>query len=338
MENKKIQFLTSIEQCSKVSIVTHINPDGDALGSAIAMATLLDCSFNKEVKVFTPNRSADYLKSIKGFDYVNDYLASTKSSIDYIRSSDLIICVDLYDYNTRTGEISVHIAKNEKAKKIVFDHHVFNDLNLYDLTICDSGNSSASNLILQTLREFGMDDMIDLQIAEAIYTGMMTDTGNFSFGNLNPVLYDNISFLVSKGVVTSEVNSRIFNVKRESAVRLTGYATSKKLYIDYKKEAAVITLTKEELNKYGYTSGDTEGLVNVPLSINGIYNSALFMEQEGSIKVSLRSDAIFGGDTNALARKLFNGGGHINASGGKAFDMGLKECMQLYFDNVSNKN
>lgn len=321
-------------ESKKVSIVTHINPDGDALGSAIALAHLLNDENERTVRVFTPNRAPSNLNSIDGFNFVTDYIAKTENAIKYIERSDLIICVDFSDYNTRTGDVGKHIAANKEAKKILFDHHVAPDISNYDLVFSDEGDSSTAHVILRVLLAHGYKDAIDKKIATSLFTGMMTDTGNFSYGNLSPELYRNISILIEKHVDPTEVNNRIFNVRSENSLRLNGYAIEKKMIVSYPNASACITLTAKELQKFGYKSGDTEGLVNMPLAIKGIYNSALFVEQDGFIKVSLRSVKGMGKDVNSFARKFFNGGGHINAAGGRGYATTLEDCAEVFIRNI----
>lgn len=321
----------------KVALFTHVNPDGDAIGSTVGLAHVIRNCSECEVRIITPNRTPAHLSSVRGFDMVTDYIAKTAQCDKYIAQCDLLICVDFADYNSRVGNITPQIVANSEAKKIVFDHHVSPDLSPFFVAYCDETESSAAHVVLKALIENEMVEYIDNAAATALYTGMMTDTGNFSFGNLSAELYRNISILIEKGVDPAEVNNRIFNVRRENSLRLNGYATEKKMIINYPAKAAVITLTAKELTKFSYSSGDTEGLVNIPLSIEGVNNSALFIEQEGFVKVSLRSIKDMGKDVNQFARKYFNGGGHINAAGGRAFNTTVDECAELFIRNIDRK-
>lgn len=319
---------------TNVAIITHINPDGDTIGASSALALLLAAK-NIQVSIITPNKTPAYLKSVEGVEYVIDFLEKTAEAISIIRGADLIVCMDFSDYTTRTGEIAPHITKNIKATKIVFDHHVAPDLSGYNLAFCDEKESSTAHILLKTLIDAGMEELITERMASAIYVGMMTDTGNFSYGNLSPELFKNISLLISKGIDPVEINNQIFNVKSENSLRLNGFATAQKMVVDYASHSAYIILTAKELKEYKYESGDTEGLVNIPLSIDGIYNSALFSEADGFIKISLRSIKNRGKDVNQFARKFYSGGGHINAAGARAYSMSVDEAAKIFITEIT---
>ncbi|MEG1934665.1 MAG: DHH family phosphoesterase [Rikenellaceae bacterium] len=331
--SKVDQLKQIIQKAKNVAIITHMNPDGDAIGSASALALLLAAK-NIQVNIITPNKAATYLRSIEGFEYVTDFLEKTADAISILRGADLIVCMDFSDYLSRCGEIAPHITKNIAAAKIVIDHHVASDVSGYTLAFCDEKESSTAHILLKTLIAASLDDMITKQIASSIYVGMMTDTGNFSYGNLTPELYRNISLLITKGADPVEINNQIFNVKSENSLRLNGFATSQKMVVDHPSHSAYIILTNEELSRFKYESGDTEGLVNIPLSIDGIYNSALFAEAEGFIKVSLRSIKNRGGDVNQFARKYYSGGGHINAAGARAYNMSADEAAKIFITEI----
>ncbi|MFI3321742.1 MAG: bifunctional oligoribonuclease/PAP phosphatase NrnA [Rikenellaceae bacterium] len=321
----------------KIALFTHVNPDGDAIGSTVGLAHVIRNCSESEVRIITPNRTPVHLGTIKGFDMVTDYIAKTAQCDKYIADCDLLVCVDFSDYNSRVGNLTPAIEANEKALKIVFDHHMSPDLSPFFVAYCDEKESSAAHVVLRALKENDMLEYLDNNAATALYTGMMTDTGNFSYGNLSAEMYRNIAILIEKGVDPTEVNNRIFNVRRENSLRLNGYATEKKMIVNYPAKAAVITLTAKELTKFGYASGDTEGLVNLPLSIEGINNAALFIEQDGFVKVSLRSTKGAGKDVNQFARKYFNGGGHINAAGGRAFNTTVEQCAELFIRNIDRR-
>ena len=326
------ELKTLLEKKSNVVIVTHQNPDGDALGSASALALLLD-NRGCKVRIITPNSTPQYLKTIEAFDLVTDFLCFTPFAITKLREADIIFCLDFNNIATRTGEVGVHITKNKKAVKVIIDHHQDPDFDSCDLGFSDSNDSSTSHLLLRLLVEMDMVKEITSEIASSIYTGMMTDTGNFSFGNLSSELYNNIAILVGCGANPAAICNRIFNVKSEESLRLKGYAISEKMVLDYSTCSAYISLTKEELARFTYSAGDTEGLVNMPLSIKGIYNSAFFNESDGFTKVSLRSIKDLGADMNKFAREHFVGGGHINAAGARSFTT-VEEAIEIYKKNI----
>ena len=312
------ELKTMLHTKGNVVIVTHQNPDGDALGAASALALLLHDKGCK-VRIITPNNTPIYLRSIEAFDFITDFLCFTPFAITTLREADFIYCLDFNNIATRTGEVGVHIKKNKKALKVIIDHHQDPDMDACDLVFSDGAESSTCHLLMRLLVEMDMVDSITDDIASSLYTGMMTDTGNFSFGNLSSTLYKNIALLVDSGAKPAAIANRIFNVKSEESLRLKGHAICENMVLDYSTCSAYISLTLEELARFTYTSGDTEGLVNIPLSIKGIYNSALFTESDGYIKISLRSIKDMGADMNSFARTHFVGGGHINAAGARSF-------------------
>ncbi len=325
-----------IAKKSKIVVTVHQNPDGDALGSASALALYLK-SCGHSVNIITPNSVPLYLRSVEAYDMITDYLCYTPYALRKLREAEIIFCLDYNDISSRTGEIGVHITKNTTAVKVMIDHHQQPDLESCDLVFSDSNECSTAHLLLRIFKEMGVESAITKEIASAFYTGIMTDTGNLSFGNLTPELYRNISILIEKGANPPAIINRISNIKSEESMRLKGYAIAEKMVVNYHTCSAYIILTDEELKRFTYTSGDTEGLVNMPLSIKGIYNSALFTEADGFIKISLRSVKDAGVDMNEFARTHFVGGGHKNAAGARHFGT-IEEARDIYIKALDAVN
>lgn len=305
---------------SKKNIVLlgHINPDGDAVGALIAFGGYLrGLSYN--VTLITPNEAPHFLRKLKDFHTISDFSKNEALLIPKIEKADLIFCLDFNELDTRIGDVAMYALKNVKAQKVLIDHHQNPPLDLYDAAVSDTNASSTCYLVFKILEELGELDRITQEMAEAIYVGMMTDTGNFSYGNLTPDLFRVLSVLVEKGANPVALNSMVFNTQTESRMRLMGYVLYEKMEVTANGNAAYIALSSGELRRFNYKSGDTEGLVNLPLSIADVTLSAIFIEMPDCIKISLRSRGEDAVDVNLFARHYFVGGGHKNAAGAKFF-------------------
>ena len=302
-----------------ICIISHMNPDGDAIGTSLALKKILT-KLGHSVEVVTPNSAPKNMRTINGFETIVDYYNSQEKAKDIVENAEMLFFVDLNDIEKRVGDLTFSIKKNEKAVIALLDHHVEDSKEGIDFYYVDSKTSSAALLLYRFLTEIGYENLIDAQIGYAIYIGMMTDTGNFSYGFLTSELYNTIAKLVEKGVNPQKVNDAIFNQSTEDRLRLWGYVMSEKMVVLKELKTAYITLTADELRRFNYKDGDTEGLVNTPLSIEGVCNTAMFTEKEGTVRISLRSTANTGEDMNVIAKELFNGGGHINASGARSQD------------------
>ncbi|MGM9800203.1 MAG: bifunctional oligoribonuclease/PAP phosphatase NrnA [Muribaculaceae bacterium] len=302
-----------IDGARNIVITTHLSPDGDALGSSLALCRVL-AKMGKNVRVVTPDVPTATLMFLPG---VKDVLAYTKYGelVEMLfGAANLIICLDFNDAH-RVDRME-HLLLKSRAAKVMIDHHK-NPSDFTVLTISHPEISSTCMLLYRVLFQLGLSNMIDKTVAECIYTGMMTDTGNFSYNSQDPDLYIVISDLLRRGINKDELYRLAFNVKKESQLRLNGYAIDQKLTVYPEHHAASIVLTMEELAKYSYENGDTEGLVNVPLAIPGVEYVAFIREGKEYMKISMRSV----GDVpvNKFCSDYFNGGGHINAAGGEYY-------------------
>jgi phosphoesterase RecJ-like protein len=214
------------------------------------------------------------------------------------------------------------------ARKMLVDHHLNPEM-FCDITISHPHISSASELVFRLICQLGNFSDISKESAECIYTGMMTDTGAFSFNSNNREIYVIISELLSKGIDKDEIYRNVFNNNSEGRLRLQGYVLYEKMQLFPQFNAALISLSREEQNNFHYMKGDTEGLVNIPLSIKNICFSAFLREdtEKDMIKISLRSQGTF--PCNKVAAEFFNGGGHLNASGGEYYGP-LEEAIDLF--------
>lgn len=314
--NDVSDFRIWMEWAGRYVIVTHMSPDGDAIGSSLALCQFL-INKGKSASVIVPDCPPDFLNGLPGSEFIISYKKETDLAEELINKADVICCLDFNVIN-RIGDMASAFLYS-KAKKIMIDHHPSPGSN-WDVMLSHPETSSTSELIFQFLCALGEYENITLEIAECIYTGMMTDTGAFTYNSNNPQIFTIISYLLEKGVDKDEIYRNVYNNYSESRIRLMGYILNKKMEVFQDMSTALITLTDKELKKYHYENGDSEGFVNLPLQIKGIKFSVFLREDAADkiIKVSLRSV----GDIpcNKFASENFGGGGHKNASGGEFHD------------------
>ncbi len=325
---KDLQGLkTLLASPKKVVIVTHFKPDADALGSSLGLAGYL-VKKGHSVAVISPSDYPDFLAWMPGKEMV---IALTKDSTIpqqkakvLIGACDILFCLDFSSLK-RINEVG-DMVKTSTAKKVMIDHHLepekFADFEKWDIS-----SASTAELIFELIDEWGDRELIDQDIANCLYAGLMTDTGGFRHNNTTNKEFLIASELVSRGANPSEVAKKIYDTNSLERLRLTGYALSQKLVVLPEYNTAYMTLTWEELRQFGSQTGDTEGLVNYGLSIKGIKMAVLMYDRKEEIKLSFRSLADF--DVNALARKHFEGGGHKNASGGQS-KQNLEETLKKF--------
>ncbi|MEG1937134.1 MAG: DHH family phosphoesterase [Rikenellaceae bacterium] len=326
------EFKESLLESKNIVILSHQNPDGDAIGSALSLCRFLK-TIGNEATVIMPNETADTMSIIYGYDTVIYNNKDSEKAATLVEKAEILIFVDLNDIKTRIGDIHTAVERNTTAKRAIIDHHVSSPDPSIDFIYADSTASSTGLLIYRLISDMGMADKIDIETANAMYIGMMTDTGNFSYGFLTSELFETVAKLIKIGISPQILNGAIYNTNSEERMRLWGYVMSEKMVILHDLKAAYITLTTEELRRFKYKEGDTEGLVNVPLSIAGIENSAMFSEKEGFVRISLRSTGQDGEDMNVFAHETYNGGGHRNASGARSKES-MEMCVVKFVDGM----
>jgi phosphoesterase RecJ-like protein len=313
------------ERADKIVIVTHVSPDGDAIGSSLGLFHFLE-SQEKTVNVIVPNAFPDFLRWMPGAKDIIRYDKYTEFADKLINEADVICCLD-FNALSRIDAIADAVA-NSPARKMMIDHHL-NPEEFCKIIISHPGISSTSELIFRLICRLGYFGDITKEGAECIYTGMMTDTGGFTYNSNDREIYYIISELLSKGIDKDDIYRKVYNTYSEGRLRLMGYVLYDKMQVFPQFNAALIWLTKEEQNKFQYVKGDTEGFVNIPLSIKNIIFSVFLREdtEKNMIKISLRSVGTF--PCNKVAAEFFNGGGHLNASGGEFYGT-MDEAIELY--------
>ncbi len=311
-EDKKIQALRSLlDDAERIVVLTHMGPDGDAIGSSTAFCNVMS-RLGKEARVVIPDMMLASLRSVPGAKDVTDATRYPDFAKQLISDADLIVCLD-FNALKRINKLG-NLVANSTAKKVLIDHHLEPE-NFADVVISRPDMSSTCYLLFKVLCSLELFDFIDKKAAEGILTGMMTDTGNFSYNCADPELYVVVGELVRKGADKEKIFREQFETHSENSLRLNAYAMLKKMEVWPDMGAALITLSREELNRFHYTKGDTEGLVNRPLAIPGVVYSAFMREEDGYVKVSMRSLGNF--PVNEVCSEHFGGGGHLNAAGGE---------------------
>ena len=312
-----------INASEKIAIVVHTGPDGDAMGASLGLWHYL-MTIEKEPVVIVPDALPSFLKWMPGTECLLVYSENAETCEKILAGADLIFALD-FNVLSRVGKME-NALRNATAPKILVDHHLHPE-DFAKVTISYPEISSTSELVFRLICRMGNFSKINLAGAECILTGMMTDTGGFSYNSNSPEIYSIVHELLKLGVDKDEIFRKVFNTFSESRLRLTGYALYEKMKVYPANKAALITLNAEELKRFDYQIGDTEGLVNMPLSIENVIFSVFMREERDKIKVSLRSVGTF--PANKVAADLFNGGGHLNAAGGESYTS-LEEAVRKF--------
>lgn len=309
-----IERLGQVIDGNKMFVLTcHAGPDGDALGSTLGMAHYLK-ALGKEAVVIVPDAYPDFLAWMPGSQEIVRFDKYGEKAGLMIAMADVIMAMD-YNALSRVDDMGALIEK-AKAVKVLVDHHLHPDA-FCDISFSYPQLSSTCEVVFRLVVAMGGYDRLTKQACECLYAGVMTDTGNFSYGPCTQELYLIVSMLMQKEINKDRIYNKVFNNYSEGRLRLMGYVLYEKMRVFPEEHAALITLSREEMKRFDFNKGDTEGLVNIPLQMKGIYFSAFLREdtEKDVIRVSLRSQGTF--PCNKFAAKYFNGGGHLNASGGQ---------------------
>jgi bifunctional oligoribonuclease and PAP phosphatase NrnA len=297
-----------------ILIICHINPDGDAVGAQLALYHYFKAN-GKDVSMIAPNNLQEFLKWMDGADQINIFVKDRKKCRMLIGKAELIIMLD-FNQSNRLGEAEEYVNAS-RAKKLVIDHHLDPE-NFADLIISDPTKCSTSELVHELVCELNGKTFMNKSYAEALYVGIITDTGNFEHGSYSSRTFRIVADLLDTGIKKEDIINLIYNNFSSDRIRLQGFALNRRMVVLPEYRTAYIYLSKNDLAEYNHVKGDTEGFVNMPLSIKGINFSALFIEKDNFIKLSFRSKGQF--PSNEFASLYFSGGGHRNASGGEFAD------------------
>lgn len=312
-----------IGESRNILVITHVNPDGDAIGSLLALYLHL-LAAGKQVQAMTPNDFPDFLKWLPRAGEVVQYMGNREKAERLIREADLMILLDFNDPG-RLGKASQAVLSSG-ARKILIDHHPDPSVET-GLCLSVTEASSTAELVYHLVTGPGDHRRISQEIATCLYTGIMTDTGCFSFNSSRPGTFRIVAGLLETGLDKDRVYDLVYNNFSSSRMKLLGYSLYRKMKVLPHYHAAYLVLSQEEQKEFGFTIGDAEGFVNYPLSIKGIIFSVLVMEKRDHIKLSFRSKGSF--RVNELARDHFKGGGHDNAAGGESYESLEKTVSRL---------
>ncbi len=291
----------------------HQKPDADAMGSSLGLYHVLT-SLGHRVTVISPTNWADWLSWMPGADLVIDYELDTENALTVLSKADWIFCLD-FNVLHRTRKMAEPIEK-AAARRILIDHHQQPQKEVFTYGISDTSKSSTSEMVFDFIQSASQGHRINQGVAECLYAGVMTDTGSFRFNSCTASVHRMVAVLKDTGFDHTKVHENLFDNFLENRLRFIGHALLNRMEVFYEYNTALISIPWKDLVKFQIRTGDTEGLVNYPLSIQGIKFAALIIDRDEEIKCSFRSKGGF--DVNKFARNYFEGGGHHNAAGGRS--------------------
>lgn len=303
-----------LKESKQISIIPHSGPDGDAIGSSLALLQYLKKK-GQDAQIISPSAYPLFLRWLPENSDVWIYTNMKKKAEEYINASDLLFIVDHNSFK-RSGDLE-KVLEKASVKKIMIDHHPEPEP-IVDLMFSDTKMCSTCELMYEFIEALGDENLIDDKISECLYTGIITDTGGLSYNSSQPRTYQIVGSLIANGIDKSKIHSNIYDNFSPDRMKLLGHCLDQGLEVLNEYNTAIIKLTKEDLLKFNYKDGDTEGFVNYPLSIQGMQISVIFIEKEDMVKISFRSKGNV--PINLVAREHFSGGGHVNAAGGRSLD------------------
>ncbi len=309
-------------------IVMHQKPEADAMGSSLALYNVLT-ALGHAVTFISPTNWADWLRWMDGASKVIDYELNTAKGDEALKKAEWIFCLD-FNTLSRTRKMAEPIARSV-ATRVLIDHHQEPQTALFHYGISDTGKSSTCEMVFDFIMASENGDKIHTAVAECLYAGVMADTGSFRFSSATPSVHRMVAVLEDTGMNHTKVHENLFDNFLENRLRFTGHVLLNRMEIFYEYNTALISIPWRDLVKYQIRTGDTEGLVNYPLTVQGIKFSALIIDRDEEIKCSFRSKGDF--DVNQFARRYFEGGGHRNAAGGRSSET-LDETVQRFLQSM----
>ncbi|HDR51569.1 MAG TPA: bifunctional oligoribonuclease/PAP phosphatase NrnA [Mariniphaga anaerophila] len=313
----------------KVALITHENPDGDAIGSAIGFGEVLQ-NFGHFVKIIVPNDYPSFLQWFSTEIEIINYERKNRRTKALLKETDVLVCLDFNDAK-RAARLKKKLLEFSNPK-VLIDHHP-HPVNFCDYMVSEPEYSSTAELVFDVVQQIGLAEHINHDAAEALFAGIMTDTGSFAHNISRPNTFQVVAQLMEWGINTEKIHAAVYHNFSANRMKLLGHCLGEKMEVFPEFRSAVIWLSQEELKAFDFKPGDTEGFVNYPLSIQNIVFSALFIEKKDHIKASFRSKGSF--PANEFSRDHFSGGGHRNAAGGEiklTLDEAVEKFRQLLGD------
>lgn len=317
------QIISEIQSATHILITSHKSPDGDSVGSSLGLLHFIQ-KLGKSATICHPDPAPDFLLWLEGAGDILTMQTHKEQVEEHFKKADLIFCLD-YNGIDRVGEEMQPLLEKSESKKIMIDHHLHPE-EFADILVSETEVCSTAQLIYELIEQSGNTDLLDAKIGTPIYLGILTDTGSFRFPSVQPRTHFVLGKLLEAGVPHYIVHENLNDNNTVERLKLQGYAMSEKLEVLKSCEAAVISLTESELKKFNAQKGDTDGLVNLALSIKGVKAAVFLSEKEGKIKMSFRSKGKEN-PVNILASEHFEGGGHANASGGVSL-LSMQDTLQ----------
>ncbi|MGB1248080.1 MAG: DHH family phosphoesterase [Chitinophagales bacterium] len=327
----EIEILQSkIEAAQQILISTHVGPDGDAVGSSLGLWHYLN-NIGKKATIVVPTEYPAFLNWLPAVESILVHSEAKEECEKVAANADLIFCLD-YNETKRTAKFQTAIDDSD-AYKVLIDHHI-GEPTWQDLNLSVVGASSTCELVFDVLHRLeSNNDFLTKEIAYSLYTGLLTDTGNFQFSATTPRVHHVAAELMAAGVEADIVHNHINNSFSENRLKFFGFCIAKKMKIVPEKNLSYMFISLDEMQEYNIVTGGTEGLVNEPMKINGIDVSVLFKEDKDKIKISFRSKRDI--DVSAFSRSFFEGGGHRNAAGGVSF-LSWEETEANFLKNLTS--
>jgi phosphoesterase RecJ-like protein len=326
-----------LDEPKNIVITFHQKPDADAMGSGLGLYNFL-IQFGHQVTVISPTNWPAFLNWMPGAKKVIDFEMQNEKALIALKETQWLFCLD-FNVLSRTRNMEP-VLSELNCTKILIDHHQQPQTEIFDYGISDTSKSSTAEMIFDLILNSGNEKKINIDVAECLYAGVMTDTGSFRFNSTTASVHHMVAALKKKtGFDHSQVHENLFDNFLETRFRFFGNTLLNRMKIFYEYNTALISIPQKDLIKYNVKTGDTEGLVNFPLSIKGIKLAAVIIDRGDERKSSFRSKGGF--DVNTFARKYFNGGGHFNAAGGRnkeSLDVVVKKFMEAIEENKEQLN
>lgn len=313
----------------KVVITTHQKPDPDAMGSSLGLYHLL-VQLGHEVQVISPTNWAAFLEWMPGCDRVLDFERNLQKCESILFDANWIFCLD-FNTLSRTKRMA-ELLQKAPGEKVLIDHHREPETTAFTYGISDTSKSSTCEMVYDFIMQGGYEERINDAIMQCLYAGIIGDTGSFRFPTATATVHEMVAHFKRKGLQHTIIHEHVYDNFLENRFRFIGHVLTNRLEVNYELNMALMWVTKQDLLRFQIKTGDTEGLVNYPLGIQGIKLSALIIDRDEKRKWSFRSKGAF--DCNTFARRFFNGGGHFNAAGGES-DESLEANLKKFREEIA---
>lgn len=326
-----LDIVAHIKKAQNIVITSHKSPDGDSVGSSLAMYELC-VKLGKQPSICHPDPAPKFLQWLPNSENIKNLEEHSEWVKEQIKGADLLFSLD-YNDPSRTGVDMETLIRNCEATKIVIDHHL-NPSDFADILMSDTKSCSTCQMLYNLMEQAEILNLLDAQIGTPMYLGIMTDSGSFRYNSVQPKTHEIAAHLLKAGVKNDDIHEQVFDVNTLDKIKLRSFACVEKLVVLDQYKVAYLSLSLDELSLFTHEKGDTEGLVNIALSIQGIQIAAFFMETTNGVKISFRSKGKEH-PVNQMAEKYFGGGGHANAAGG-FFTGQLEEAIKTFIEVVPN--